>query len=235
MDQRGALSSEPTTSSQPGSRDWEDDDVARQWTAGDRLEPLLQLPRQMAASLLGAGEPEVRRVVDIGSGPGAFLEAVLRRCPEAHGVWTDVSEAMRTMAADRLGDLAGRIEYRLLDAAHIAEVGGPGTVDAVVTSRVSHHLQPSALRSFYADARRLLPAGGWIANLDHVSLDQPWAGRLAAARAELIPPNPSPHRHQRPLPALEDHLGALAACGDLDVVVPWRAFATVLILARRTR
>jgi SAM-dependent methyltransferase len=189
----------------------------------------------MAASLIGADEPPVRTVADVGSGHGAFLEAVLRRCPDAEGVWTDISEAMRVVAADRLRNLAGRIEYRLLDATDLAALGPPGSIDALVTSRVTHHLAPGALRSFYADAHRLLSDGGWLANLDHVAVAEPWSRRLAAARAELVPPNPSSHRHERPFPTLEDHVGSLVEYGDLDVVVPWRAYATVLIMARRNR
>ena len=216
-----------------GAADWTDSRLAEGWTAGDRLEPLLALPRRIAASLIGADEHQVRRVVDVGSGPGAFLDVVLARCHDATGVWTDVSDSMLGAARDRLGHLAGRVDYRLLDARDLIHAAEPETVDAVVSSRVTHHLTIEDLGRFYAAARRLVASGGWIANLDHVALEEPWATRLTRARAELVPPNPSPHRHDRPLPALDDHLSALAGIDDLDVVIPWRAFSTVLVMARR--
>lgn len=212
---------------------WQDGGVAREWARGDRLEGLLTLPRRMTADLLSLGERPVRRIVDVGSGPGAFLEVLLDRLPEAQGVWTDVSPAMLTLAKERLGRFGDRVEYRTLAAGALAEVAAPGTVDAVVTSRVTHHLAADELARFYADADRLLGQWGWIANLDHVGLPEPWAGRLSAARRLMVPPNPSAHGHDRPHPALEDHLDALATCDGLDVVVAWRAYATVLLVAGR--
>jgi SAM-dependent methyltransferase len=213
--------------------DWRDVDVATQWASGDRLEGLLALPRRMTADLLShAGEP-VRTVLDVGSGPGAFLDAVLGRLPAAKGIWSDVSDAMQGIAQERLSRYGGRVEFRVLDVADLALVGPPGSLDAVVTSRLSHHLAPGELATFYADATALLGRFGWIANLDHVRLEDPWATRLAEARADLVPPNPSPHRHDRPHPTLEDHLEALDRLGGLDVAVPWRAYSTVLVVARR--
>lgn len=214
--------------------DWQDEALAREWAGGDRLQPFLSLPRRMTAEILAVADPPVRRVLDVGSGPGGFLEAVLDRCPQAAGVWTDVSPAMRELAAERLGRFGDRVEYRILDAEQLAAAGPAGSLDAVITSRVTHHLAAGQLAGFYGAAARLAGRGGWIANLDHVRMDGPWAARLARARATLVPPNPSPHRHDRPRPTLEDHLGSLTAASAADVAVAWRAFSTVLLLARRT-
>ncbi len=213
--------------------DWKDDELVQQWASGDRLEELLALPRRITADLLAHAEEPVRAVVDVGSGPGAFLGAILGRLPEAKGIWTDVSEVMRRIAEEKLHRFAGRVEYRVLDLADLPLVASPGSVDAVVTSRLSHHLSSDGLAAFYATASALVRPGGWIANLDHVRVGEPWASRLAEARADLVPPNPSPHRHDRPHPTLGDHLDALGRIGQLDVVVPWRAYSTVLVVARR--
>jgi SAM-dependent methyltransferase len=216
-----------------GTGDWRDDELAAAWTSGDRLEELLTLPRRMTADLLAHADPEVRRILDVGSGPGAFLAAALARQPQAVGIWTDVSGAMCAIAQSRLAAVGERVTFRLADAADVAEVAAPGSLDAVLTSRMTHHLDAEGLATFYADAAGLLGPGGWIANIDHVELGEPWAGRLATARLDLIPPNPSPHRHDRPHPTLDDHLHALQRLDDVEVAVPWRAYATVLVLARR--
>lgn len=213
--------------------DWRDDATAAGWAAGDRLEVLLALPRRMTADLLAHSEVPVRTVLDVGSGPGAFLDAVLERLPWAKGIWTDVSDALGSTARERLARHGDRVEYRLADAAALSAAAEPGSVDAVVTSRVTHHLGPEGLPRFYADADRLLGPGGWIANLDHVAIGEPWAGRLATARADLVPPNPSAHPHDRAHPALEDHLRALEHLGGFDVAVAWRAYSTVLVVAAR--
>lgn len=218
---------------QPGGADWSDGRLSVEWADGDRLEPLLDLPRRVTGDLLASGTRPVRTVLDVGSGPGAYLAALLEHLPAARGVWADVSDTMRRLATERLGRFGDRVDFRLLGAADIALVAEPGEVDAVVTSRMTHHLPPERLALFYRDADRLLGEWGWIANLDHVGLPEPWAGRLSAARRLMVPPNPSAHGHDRPHPALEDHLDALATCDGLDVVVAWRAYATVLLVAGR--
>lgn len=223
----------PAELSTATGEDWRDDGLAAQWASGDRLEGLLSLPRRITSDLLAHADRPVQAVLDAGSGPGAFLGAVLERLPGAKGVWTDVSEAMRNIARDRLSRFADRVEYQVLEAGEIAGAGPPGSFDVVVTSRLTHHLGPEGLGTFYADAARLLGPGGWIANLDHVSLPEPWAGRLAVARADVVPPNPSSHRHDRPHPTLDDHLQALDRLAGFDVTVPWRAYSTVLVVARR--
>ncbi|MGH3302938.1 MAG: class I SAM-dependent methyltransferase [Streptosporangiaceae bacterium] len=224
----------PVAPGTAGHLGWRDDNLAREWADGDRLGPLLALPRRITGAVLAAADPPVRVVLDVGSGPGAFLAAVLDSCPDATGIWTDVSAAMQDLAQERLAPLSSRIEFRLADATDLAAAAAGRPADAVLTSRFSHHLDPAGLRTFYADAAELVGPGGWIANLDHISLSEPWAARLARVRAEMVPPNPSAHRHDRPLCALRDHLGALSATGWNEVTVAWQAFATVLILGRRT-
>lgn len=218
---------------QPGGADWSDGRLSVEWADGDRLEPLLDLPRRVTGDLLASGTRPVRTVLDVGSGPGAYLAALLEHLPAARGVWADVSDTMRRLATERLGRFGDRVDFRLLGAADIALVAEPGEVDAVVTSRMTHHLPPERLALFYRDADRLLGEWGWIANLDHVAVAEPWNSRLTAARALVVPPNPSPHRHDGPRPTLADHLDALGALGDLEVVVAWQAYTTVLILAGR--
>jgi cyclopropane fatty-acyl-phospholipid synthase-like methyltransferase len=216
----------------PGD-EWRDGALAKAWAQGDRLEGLLALPRRITADVLALAETPVATVLDVGSGPGAFLRVVLERLPSARGIWTDVSEPMRAIATERLASFGDRVDFRLADATELDGLARAGSIDAIVTSRVTHHLDPDGLSRFYASSRDLLGDRGWIANLDHVSVPQPWSERFTRARLELVPPNPSPHQHDRPHPTLEDHLAALDACGGFDVAVAWRAYATVLILAAR--
>lgn len=225
---------DPVVPGADGSLGWRDDAFAREWADGDRLGPLLALPRRITGAVLARADPPVRAVIDVGSGPGTFLGMVLDSCPNATGIWTDVSAAMQELAQERLARFTSRIEFRLADAAELRAAAHDGAADAVLTSRFTHHLDPGELRTFYADAGQIVGPGGWIANLDHVSLAEPWTARLALARAEMVPPNPSGHRHDRPHCTLDDHLGALSATGWDEVTVAWQAFATVLILGRRT-
>lgn len=222
-----------TASLARASSDWQRSGLATQWAAGDRLEAVLALPRRITSDLLAHSEDPVRSVLDVGSGPGAFLTAVLERLPEARGTWTDVSQEMCDIARDRLAGFADRVEFRILDADAVSTAGTPGSFDAVVTSRLTHHLGPAGLAKFYGEVATLLGPRGWVANLDHVDVGQPWTARLALARADVIAPNPSAHHHDRPHPTLDDHLQALEEVGGFDVVVPWRAYSTVLVVGQR--
>ena len=212
--------------------DWADEATAIGWAQGDGMRALLDLPRRLAVEVAAADLREITRVVDVGSGPGEFLAVALARWPRAAGTWIDVSPAMERLARSRLGAQSGRVQFAVTDLAGLGQVVPAGSADLIVSSRVTHHLDVSALAGFYRRAASALRPGGWLANLDHVRLDEPWAGRLRQARTRLVPANPSAHRHDYPLPAAEQHLEALAAAGFTDVHMPWRAFWSVLILAR---
>src|SRR5689334_16354616 len=65
--------------------DWRRPQYANAWADQDVLRDLLDLPRKMSAALIGHdGSP--RAILDIGSGPGAFLEIYLDAYPQARGI-----------------------------------------------------------------------------------------------------------------------------------------------------
>jgi SAM-dependent methyltransferase len=187
----------------------------------------------MAVAVAAADLGEFTRVVDVGSGPGEFLAAALDHCQEARGTWIDVSPAMERLARTRLGGLASRVEFSVADLSRLDEIVPGGSADLVVSSRVTHHLAADELTAFYRQVAGVLRPGGWLANLDHVTVAEPWGARLRRARSELFPVNPSRHRHDHPLPTAQQHADALTAAGLTDLDMPWRAFWSVLMLARK--
>lgn len=209
---------------------WQQPTFAREWAEGDSLSALLDLPRRLAAALVAdAGDP-VATVVDIASGPGAFLATFLTAFPDARGIWTDGSPAMEEQARENLREFGDRVEYRIVDMTGLDTAGLP-TADVLVSSRASHHLQVPELHRFYRHAVALVAPGGWIANLDHT--DQPWKERYRRVMRQFTGPgrNQPGHVHTHPAPALEDHLDALRATGvDADLV--WKAGRTVLVQAQ---
>jgi hypothetical protein len=52
----------------------------------------------------------------------------------------------------------------------------------------------------------------------------------------MIPPRPkgSGHHHDGALTSVSDHIQALDAAGFTDVEMPWRAFFSVLFMARKS-
>jgi SAM-dependent methyltransferase len=207
--------------------------VALDWAAGDSLRDLLDLPRRLAIAVVAADLRDVTRVVDVGSGPGDFLAVALERWAATSGVWTDVSPAMETLARTRLRGFADRVQFALTDLAHLHRLVPAGSADLIVSSRVTHHLGTAALAAFYRETAIALRPGGWVANLDHIMIGEPWAARLRQARAEFAAPNQSGHRHDHPFPTVNQHLAALTSAGFTDLDVPWRAFWSVLIMAKR--
>jgi SAM-dependent methyltransferase len=198
------------------------------------LQNLLDLPRAIATAIVAADRPDASLVIDIGSGPGAFLERFLSALPGAQGVWSDVSLAMTEFARKQLEPYAPRVTFQIVDMSDLSKL--PSGADVISSSRASHHLSVAELREFYAGAYSRLAPGGWLVNLDHTySVSAEWERRLRAARTSLIPRSPTAggHHHTATPPTINDHLEALAAAGFSDVDMPWRAFPTCLFMARR--
>ena len=217
------------------ARAWRDPEFAREWAAGDGMRDLLALPRAMAAAVVALENRLPHLIVDVGSGPGAFLAVFLERFPRALGVWFDASEAMQEQARRELRPFLERVEFRLGDMAGLASAGLPRDIDVIVTSRAVHHLDPAGIASFYREATAHLAPGGWLINLDHVGLQPDWQQRLSMVRTEFAPRNPSRatrHDHPAVLAGIDEHLRALAGAGIHDVDVPWRAFTTALFMGR---
>jgi SAM-dependent methyltransferase len=214
---------------------WRDSEFASAWAEGDAFGDLLALPRRIAAAVVAHDRPSARLVVDIASGPGAFLSVFLEEFPGARGVWSDASEAMLAQARERLAAYGERVEFRLADMTDLAGGGLPGGADAIITSRAVHHLDREGLRAFYAEAASRLAPGGWLINLDHIGPPDVWDRRLRAVRPRFARPRPKEpkHHHTYPLTGVQDHLDAYAAAGITDVEIAWRAFYTCLFMGRK--
>src|SRR5690349_25170471 len=102
--------------SEPQLESWHSADYAAQWAGEDVIANMLELPRRMTAAIVADAGIEVRHVVDLGSGPGVYLELLLKSFPAARGTWVDNSEAMLELGRDRLDPQFGdRIDYVVHD------------------------------------------------------------------------------------------------------------------------
>jgi SAM-dependent methyltransferase len=212
---------------------WQDPAFADAWTGSDTFGDLLAFPRRLAAALVALDRPGTRLVVDVGSGPGAFLAVFLDEFPAARGVWSDASEAMLAQARERLA--AGRVDFRLADMTDLAGGGIPRDADVIVTSRAAHHLDRDGLAAFYTEAAAHLSPGGWLINLDHTGPADVWDRRFRAVRPRFAAPRREEpkHHHDYPLTSIEDHLGGYEAAGITDVEIAWKAFYTCLFMGRK--
>jgi SAM-dependent methyltransferase len=227
-----------TVEGQRAAAAWKDPEFARAWAARDDQGDLLSLPRKLAAALVANDVPQVRLIVDVASGPGAFLETFLDEFPEARGVCTDASPAMLEEARHRLARFGDRVDYLLADMTDLAGGGVPSGADVICTSRASHHLDRASLIEFYRDAVKHLGATGWLFNLDHFGPEETWNQRLRSVKKRFGSRDRSgddrpKHHHNYPLCSLDDHLAGYRDAGLSDVETPWRAFYTVLLAARK--
>lgn len=211
---------------------------AKGWLKSDDSSIMLELPRRIAAAVI-AHEGTVDRIMDIASGPGTFMKVFLDAFPNSVGIWNDASQVMKDQAQVLLAPYADRIQWYPGDMNDIGNFDGKGELDAVLTSRASHHLSVEELESFYRQVSSLLKPGGWVVNLDHIYLNEPWDTRFRTTRKELFRKSSasadegSGHKHERKAPELKDHYSALEKAGISEICVGWQAFYTVLLLGRK--
>jgi SAM-dependent methyltransferase len=214
---------------------WHSADYAAQWAGDDVLADLLELPRQISVALVQDSRIRVHHVVDLGAGPGPYLERFLRAFPDARGTWVDSSDAMREIARERLEPFGDRVEFVLAD---LEQLDGADLepADVAVTSRVLHHFSPESLHRFYRAAHELVAPGGFFFNLDHVGAPGDWEQVYRRVRKLFTPSRKKtlkPHRHDYPLSRADEHVAWAAAAGFETPDVPWRTFYTALVAARR--
>lgn len=213
--------------------DWNDLTTVTQWASSDTRDGVLELPRQIAINLVRRelGEPDL--VVDVGGGPGSFLSAFLAPFSTTRGIWYDVSEPMMALAKERLARYDDRVSFTLAGFEDTSKL--PTNVDVIITSRALHHLSVSQVFRFYAEAADRLSRRGWLINLDHVGLAEPWSERLLDTYLDMVPGAGSQptHEHKYRFATVSEHFDALRAAGLTDVDMPWRAFGMCLFMARR--
>lgn len=213
---------------------WKDPSFVQGWMDSDRLSDLLAFPRRLAAALVANDRPDPRLVVDIGSGPGAFLAAFLDEFANIRGLWSDSSEAMEAHARERLAQYGERVEFLPGDMTDLERIGLPTEIDVIVTSRAAHHLDGDGLLAFYSTAASHLAPGGWLVNLDHTAPADVWDTRFRAVRPRFSGRRAaeSTHHHNRRLASVQDHLDGYAAAGITDAEIAWKAFAICLFIGR---
>jgi SAM-dependent methyltransferase len=142
-------------------------------TYGDRLQ-------RCRVALLGE-VTDARRVLVLGEGDGRFLAAFLAANRVATVEVIDGSPAMVALARRRIGDMAGRVTFRVADARDFAPAG---PFDLVVTNFFLDCLPDGQLGPLVARLAPLLaPGGRWLVGDFRV----PDRGRLRqlAARVAL--------------------------------------------------
>lgn len=214
---------------------WESPEYAAQWASEDVIAEMLDLPRRISVALVVDSGLDVTHVVDVGSGPGTYLQLFLRAFPNARGTWIDVSDAMLALAQAQLGEFGDRVTSVIGDAEKLREIEvEPAQV--VLSSRAFHHFSPESLQSVYRAAFDIVTPGGFVINLDHVGAPGDWEQAYRRIREQFAGKRKQglkPHRHDYPLSRAEEHGTWMENAGFGPPDTPWRMFYTALIVARK--
>lgn len=165
----------------PSGIDLRDPAVARTWTLeADAKRPWREQLRAAIANTLNAEMPPVRRVLELGSGPGQLAERVLRTCAIDSYTLLDFSPPMLDLSRERVGHHPAA-EFVL---GHFKQPGWSEPLaspfDAVVTMQAVHEIRHKRhVPALYRQIFEIVRPGGLLLVCDHV----PYARVLARPRS----------------------------------------------------
>jgi SAM-dependent methyltransferase len=116
--------------------------------------------------------PPQPRCLEIGCGQGVVTRVLVERY-NARVIASDYDPAQVSLAQERLADLGGPVEFRVVDAR--AMPFDDAQFDAVFSFGVLHHI-PGGWQEAVGETARVLKPGGWFVFTDLVV--SPRAGRL---------------------------------------------------------
>lgn len=118
------------------------------------------------ASVIG-NTPDAR-VLELGSGPGFLAEHLLRSYASLLYVALDFSAAMHELAAQRLGELAGRVQFVERNFCEAGWADGLGKFEFVITIQAVHELRHKRHAPvLHAQVKQVLQPGGAYLVCDH--------------------------------------------------------------------
>lgn len=143
---------------------------AREWadTAMSKRPWRVDFFEAFAATIDQVSQGQPMRVLELGSGPGFLAEYLLKALPSIEYVALDFSSAMHQLAAQRLGQLVGRVQFVERSFCDESWPEGLGTFNAVVTLQAVHELRHKhhAAR-LHSQVRQVLAHGGSYLVCDH--------------------------------------------------------------------
>jgi len=171
----------------PSRIDLRDPADAHAWVReADLKRPWREQLRAAIAEALHASSSPVRRVLELGSGPGLLAERVLRSCAVEHYTLLDFSQPMLELSRARVGQhpAATFVLADFKQPGWTRHVAAP--FDAVVAMQAVHEIRHKRhIPGLYRQVHDLLRPGGLLLVCDHVPPDaSPRSTALFATEAE---------------------------------------------------
>ena len=115
-------------------------------------------------------EPTAARVLELGSGPGFLASMVLSQVYDLRMTLLDFSEAMHSLAKQRLGAMIDRVEFLVRSFKDPKWFQGLHDFDAVITNQAVHELRHKRYaEELHRQVARILRPGGIYLVCDHFS------------------------------------------------------------------
>jgi tRNA (cmo5U34)-methyltransferase len=175
--------------------------------------------------LLDQISPDVKQVLDLGTGDGRLLSLVLLKNPLAEGVALDFSDPMIAQAKKRFTD-----NQRVKIVKHDFSQPLPeylGLFDAVVSSLAIHHLTDPRKKQLYTEIFAHLNPKGVFCNLEHVSSP---TQNLHLKFIAIVGQTPETEDPSNKLLDVETQLNWLREIGFVDVDCSWKWLEIALLI-----
>ncbi|MDG6906128.1 MAG: class I SAM-dependent methyltransferase [Nitrososphaerota archaeon] len=178
--------------------------------------------------LMGQMPPNVKRVLDLGTGSGRLLSLVKARKPDIEGVALDYSETMLSEARKRFAN-----DKKIKVFSHDLRDPLPaiGNFDAIVSSFAIHHLTHERKKEIYSEIYELLNPDGVFCNLDHVASP---TEALHLKFLKLMNQTPEVEDHSNKLLDVESQLCWLREIGFSDVDCHWKWLEFALLCGSKS-
>lgn len=231
---------------------WQCPSVAANYRLARRGIPFADVHFDIVRQVIQAHGLDVRRVLDLGSGDGMAISALLDRCPVEQAVLVDFSEPMLHEARRNFdgSDLAVDFVWSdLLGSQWRASVETGGPFDLVISRFAIHHLPDERKKSLYGEILNLLRPGGLFIHIEHVgSLSPVYERAFYRSLADGIYHAESGNRSMEDIEAMymhpderaanilapvDDQLSWLREAGFVDVDCLFKAFELAVFAGRR--
>jgi ubiquinone/menaquinone biosynthesis C-methylase UbiE len=192
------------------------------------LERADKLPHRTEGEkvLLDQIPPNVKRVLDLGTGDGRLLALVRLNNPSIEGVAVDFSDTMIEQAKKRFSNdsLVSIVKH---DFSQPLPAGQLGRFDVVVSSLAIHHLTHPRKKQLYTEIFNLLNPKGVFCNLEHVSSA---TENLHSKFVAAIGWTPQMEDPSNKLLDVETQLSWLREIGFVDVDCDWKWLELALLV-----
>ncbi|MCF8567473.1 class I SAM-dependent methyltransferase [Alicyclobacillus tolerans] len=154
-------------------QDWSNADTAKRWDGNTtRANPLRTEQLDILLTLLENSVQLHSWILDLGYGSGQIEELVFERIPHAKVVGVDNSDAMMTLAKNRLAEYSEKFVSVKGDLSRLDSLELPAcTYGHVIAVQSLHHLSREQMQAAYRRIYDLLEPGGLFVLLDRMRVE----------------------------------------------------------------